>query len=605
MWDAINIGEACVEPAIKQFLPPCQKKCPVNEDIQRTNVLISLLPEDPLQAKDGLIQIGDYLFENNPLFAICGYVCGVCELGCNYQTKGGSIRRRLLKRFVSDFYLSHLDQKKEYDIVKNKENIAVIGGGPGGIMCAFHLSKRGYRVTIFEATNRLGGALWLIPHYRLPKLVLQRVIENILRVAGIEVKYNSKIGEGKLNLEKLGKDGYKAVFIAKGTPTPRILTFERETVENQDLEGIVYGQTFLYEVSRGILSQDYLGGKKVIVIGGGNVAFDVARSARRFGGDVTVVALEREDKSSKDGIPADHEEIIGAWEEGIRIIYSRGVSKILGKEGQFSGIISPKCKRVFDEEDRFNPAFDLNDQMTINGDVLIITVGQGPDKSFLEKEGLLDENGRLAVDPLTLQSGKKDWVFIGGDVRKIGFMVDAMREGQEAAESIERYLKGLDIKAGRKKEYEGFDIPQINDSDYKHEPNVVWLPPEKRLHFQMFEKGFTLKEAIEEARRCLCCGPCVSCRACISIGIQDKLPSVIVHEDLCSGCGICVSSCHYGATQLNMINGHIVSSTDTFKCKACGICVSACPSGARELTESEMEERISEVYSSLSRDIFS
>ena len=112
MWDAINVGEACVESAIKQFLPPCQKQCPVNEDIQRTNVLISLLPEDPAQAKDGLIQIGDYLFENNPLFPICGYVCGVCELGCNYQSKGGSIRRRLLKRFVSDFYLNYMDKKK-------------------------------------------------------------------------------------------------------------------------------------------------------------------------------------------------------------------------------------------------------------------------------------------------------------------------------------------------------------------------------------------------------------------------------------------------------------------------------------------------------------
>lgn len=599
MWNAINVGEKRVEPAIKQFLPPCQKQCPVNEDIQRTNVLISLLPEDPAQAKEGLIQIGDYLFENNPLFPICGYVCGVCELGCNYQSKGGSIRRRLLKRFVSDFYLNYMDKKKEYDVVKDKENVAVIGGGPGGLMCAFHLSKKGYRVTIFEATNRLGGALWLIPHYRLPKLILQRVIENILRIAGIEVKYNSRIGEQKLTLEKLRKDGYKAVFIAKGTPAPRVLTFGWEFVENQDLEGIVYGQTFLYEVSRGILVKDYLGGKKVIVIGGGNVAFDVARSARRLGGDVTVIALECEDKKSKDGIPADHEEIQGSWEEGIRIIYSRGVNKILGKDAQFDGIVSPKCTHVFDEKGRFNPAFDVNDTITINGDILIITVGQIADKDFLEKEGFLDEHGRLVVDSLTLQSNIKDWVFIGGDVRRVGFMVDAMREGQEAAESIERYFKGLDLKAGRKKEYEGFDIPQLKDVDYKHEPDVVWLPPDKRIHFQMYEKGFSLKEAIDEARRCLCCGPCVSCKACISIGIQNELPSVVVHEDLCSGCGICVSSCQYGAVQLKAINGHLVSTVDMFKCKACGMCVSACPAGARELTGSDMEERISEVYASL------
>ena len=219
MWKTTIQGEASVEPAIKQCLAPCQERCPINEDIQRTNVLISLLPEDINQAKEGLIQIGDYLFENNPLFPVCGYVCGICELGCNYQSKGGSIRRRLLKRFVSDYFLNHLDEKKEYDVVKDKGNVAVIGGGPGGLMCAFHLGRKGYRVTIFEASGRLGGALWLIPHYRLPKIVLQRVIENMLRVAGVEVKYNSRIGEGNLSLDKLKKDGYKAVFIAKGTPT--------------------------------------------------------------------------------------------------------------------------------------------------------------------------------------------------------------------------------------------------------------------------------------------------------------------------------------------------------------------------------------------------
>ena len=598
MWKTTIQGEASVEPAIKQCLAPCQERCPINEDIQRTNVLISLLPEDIKQAKEGLIQIGDYLFENNPLFPVCGYVCGICELGCNYQSKGGSIRRRLLKRFVSDYFLDHLDEKKEYDVVKDKGNVAVIGGGPGGLMCAFHLGRKGYRVTIFEASGRLGGALWLIPHYRLPKIVLQRVIENMLRVAGVEVKYNSRIGEGNLTLDKLRKDGYKAVFIAKGTPTPRVLTFGREMVENQDLDGVMYGQTFLYEVSRGILVKDYLGGKKVIVIGGGNVAFDAARSAKRLGGDVTLVALESEDKSSKDGIPADHEEIRGAWEEGIRIIYSRGVSKILGEEGRFTGIVSPKCTSVFDKDGRFNPEFDTGDTVTIDGDALIITVGQGPDRAFLQGGGLLDENGRLAVDPLTLQSSNKDWVFIGGDVRRVGFMVDAMREGQEAAESIERYLKGIDIRAGRKKEFEAFEIPQLKDEDYRSEPEVVWIPAEKRVHFQMFEKGFTLKEAIEEARRCLCCGPCVSCKACISIGMQDELPSVVVHEHLCSGCGICLSSCHYGAAYLKEQGGHLVSATDIFRCKACGMCVSACPAGARELIGSDMEERIAEVYAS-------
>lgn len=599
MWKTVNNGSACVEPAVKQFLPPCQERCPINEDIQRTNVLISMLPDDPREARKGLVQIGDYLFESNPLFPVCGFVCGICELACNYHNKGGSIRRRLLKRFVSESFLNHLDKKEEYDIVKDKENVAVIGGGPGGLMCAFDLARKGYRVTIFEASNRLGGALWLIPHYRLPKDVLQRVIQNMLRVAGIEVKYNTPIGEGRMTLDKLKKEGFKAAFIAKGTPAPRILTFGRDEVANQDFSGVMYGQTFLYEVSRGILATDYFGGKKVIVIGGGNVAFDVARSARRLGGDVTVLALECQDKSSKDGIPADHEEIRGAWEEGIPITYSRGVSAINGKAGKFTGIESPKCTSVFDPDGRFNPKFDTSDTVTIDGDVLIITVGQGPDRDFLKTEGLLNDSGRLDVEPLTLQSTAKDWVFVGGDVRRIGFMVDAMHEGKEAAVSIERYLKGLDLKAGRKREYESFEIPQLKEQNYKGEPEVVWIPPEKRMHFQLFERGFTLEEAVEEAKRCLCCGPCVSCKACVSIGMQNAIPTVKVNANMCSGCGICNSSCHYGAAYLRDTGGKITSDTDMFRCKACGMCVSACPADARELLGSDMESLISKVMASL------
>lgn len=599
MWISTYQGNAAVEAAVKQFLPPCQERCPINEDIQRTNVLVSMLPRDPERAREGIVQIGDYLFERNPFFPVCGYVCGVCELGCNYKTKGGSIRRRLIKRFIAENYLSHLDSREEYDVVKGKGNVAVVGGGPAGLMCAFELGRRGYRVTVFEALNRLGGALWLIPHYRLPKDVLHRVIQNMVRMASIEVKLGVRIGEAKKGLDWLRKQGYQAVFIAKGTPQPRILTFGKDPVENQDLSGVMYGQSFLYEVSRGILPGDYFDGRKVIVVGGGNVAFDVARSARRLGGDVTVVALESEDKKSKDGLPADEEEIRGAWEEGIDLVCSRGVSQIIGRGGKFTGIKMPLCTCVFDKDGRFNPTFDCSDVMTMEGDVLIITVGQGPDRSLLEREGLIDETGRLAVDPVTRQSTIKDWVFVGGDVRRVGYMVDAVKDGMEAAESIERHLKGVDLTTGRKRVFEALDIPQLKDDSYKPEPEVVWIPPEKRMHFRMFERGLTLEEAVEEARRCLCCGPCVSCKACVSIGIQKDLPAVIVSERLCSGCGICISSCHYGAAYLKRDNGDIVSCTDTYRCKACGMCVSACPAQARELTGTDMNDRISQVFAGL------
>jgi NADPH-dependent glutamate synthase beta subunit-like oxidoreductase len=596
MWKTESGGIARAEEAVKQFLPPCQIKCPINEDIQRTNVLISLLPEDLNQAKDGIIQISEYLYDKNPFFNICGYVCGLCELECNYKTKGGAIRRRLLKRFLSDYYTDYLNQKEEFNIVKDKENVAVIGGGPGGLMCAYVSSKKGYRVTIFEASDSLGGALWLIPNYRLPKDILKTTVDNLVRVAGIDVKFGVKLGEGKLTLEKLKNEGYKAISLVKGTPYPRVLTFDGATVEGQDLSGVMYGHTLLYEASHNNLKPDYFKGKKLIVIGGGNVAFDVARTARRLGGDVTIACLEREDKNSKDSIPADEEEINAAWEEGIRIVYSRGVRKIIGEDGRFKGIDCPKCTSVFDETG-FNPKFDCSDCIDLKGDLLIITVGQVPDRAFLQREGLLDEEGGLAVDPFTLQSLKKDSVFIGGDVRRIGFMVEAMKEGMVIAESIERYLKGLDMREGRKRDYEAYGLPVRKT--YKPETEAVWIPPEKRMHFQTFERGLTLDEARAEAKRCTTCGPCLSCKACISIGFEKSLYAVEVNEERCSGCGICVHACNYYAAYLVNVEGRIISSTDMFKCKSCGMCVVACPSDARRLVYDNTEQRIAKVVASL------
>jgi NADPH-dependent glutamate synthase beta subunit-like oxidoreductase/ferredoxin len=596
MWKTESRGIARPEEAVKQFLPPCQIKCPINEDIQRTNVLISLLPEDLNLAREGIIQISDYLYNKNPFFNICGYICGLCELECNYKARGGAVRRRLLKRFLSDFYTDYLKQKEEFNIVKDKENVAIIGGGPGGLMCAYVLSKKGYRITIFEASNRLGGALWLIPFYRLPEDVLKTTVDNLVRVAGIDVKFGAKLGEGKLTIERLKNEGYKAVFLAKGTPYPRVLTFDGEVVEGQDLSGVMYGHTLLYEVSHGNIGPNYFKGKKLIVIGGGNVAFDVARTAKRLGGDVTVVCLESEDKSSRDGIPADEEEISAAWEEGLKIVYSRGVRKIIGEHGKFKGIDCPKCTSVFDEKG-FNPKFDCSECIDLQGDLLIITVGQVVDRAFLQREGLVDERGRLVVDPFTLQSVRKEQVFIGGDVRRIGFMVEAMKEGMVAADSIERYLRGLDMREGRKRDYEGYGLPLRKS--YKPETEVVWIPPEKRMHFQLFERGLTLEEARAEAKRCITCGPCVSCKACISIGFEKSLYPVEVDRERCSGCGICVYACNYNAAHLIDTEGRILSATDMFKCKSCGMCVVACPSDARRLVEDDTDQRIAKVVASL------
>lgn len=438
----------------------------------------------------------------------------------------------------------------------------------------------------------------LIPAYRLPQDVVDSAIDNLLRIANIEVRLGAEVGDQGQTLDNLKKEGYRAIFIATGTPAPRPLTFGRELV-SADLEGVMFGLNLLYEVLQGNVPLQLYKGKRVIVVGGGNVAFDVARTARRLGGNVTIVCLECADKSSKDGIPADDEEIEGASEEGIKIVYSRGIEEIIGKGGKFDKIKCPRCTSVFEEDGRFNPQCDRSDVIYLGGDVLLVTIGQGPERTLFQNEGLLNEQGRLDIDPVTLMSNLKEGVFIGGDVKRVGFASEAMQDGTTVAESIDRYLKGKDMKAGREeKEYETASIPER--VRYKLQPALKWTPAKERLNFVPFEKEYTMAEVIEEARRCLCCGPCKSCKGCVVLGLQTEIPEIEVNEDLCSGCGVCVAVCPYEASRLETSEDKLKSVVDDFKCKRCGVCVTVCPSGARTIKDA-LAETIADTYATLSK----
>ena len=589
--------EEVICEAGKVYLPPCQIRCPLGIDIQRSHAMIALLPLDPEEAASRIIEIGDEVYEKNPLFPLlCAYICGLCEKECNYKDETGAVRRRMLMRLVANEYIKYLETVPPLP-APTKEKVAVIGGGPGGLMCAYELSKKGYQVTILERNPKLGGAMRLIPAYRLPQDIIDSAINNLLRIAHIEVKLGAEIDDGGQTLDDLKKEGYRAIFIATGTPSPRPLTFEREMV-TADLEGVMFGLNLLYEVLQGNVPLQLYKGKKVIVVGGGNVAFDVARTARRLGGDVTLLCLECTDKSSKDGIPADVEEIEGATEEGIKIIYSRGIEEIIGKDGKFNKIKCPRCTSVFDEDGRFNPQCNRSDVIHVDGDVLLVTIGQGPERTLFQKEDLLNETGRLDIDPITLMSNLKEGVFIGGDVKMVGFASEAMRDGATAAESIDRHLKGEDMKAGREeKEYESASIPER--IKYKLQPALKWTPAKERLNFEPFEKAYTLKEVIEEARRCLCCGPCKSCKGCVVLELQTEIPEIEVNEDLCSGCGVCIAICPYEASKLEKSEKGLKSVIDELKCKRCGVCISACPSGARTIKDA-LAETIADTYAALS-----
>jgi NADPH-dependent glutamate synthase beta subunit-like oxidoreductase len=581
---ASQIEKVVDEASGKVYLPPCQVRCPLKIDIQRNHVMISCLPLDSEEASKQILKIGDEVYDKNPLFPIiCGYICGLCEKECNYEDQTGAVRRKLLLRFIADRYLPYLKTKPSFP-PPTGEKVAVIGGGPAGLMCAYALSKKGYQVAIVERRSDLGGALRLIPRYRLPENILSDTLDSLVRIARIDikdVKFEPRMGDWAKTMDELRREGYRAIFIATGTPFPRRLRFERELVPGADLEGVMFGLNLLSDVSQKKVHPRLFEGKRVIVIGGGNVAFDTARTARRLGGKVTLMCLENEDKSSKDGIPADIEEIEGATEEGIQIVYSRGVEEIIGENGKFRKVKCPRCTWVYDQMGYrgFNPKFDRSDVIYVDGDVLLVTIGQTWPRTPFRQVGLLDERDRIDVDPITLMSNRKEGIFIGGDVRRIGYASEAMKEGMVAAESIDRYLKGEDLRKGREEvKYEEAAIPSA--TNYKLQPELRWLPAEKRLNFEPFEKGFTSEEAMEEAMRCLSCGPCKSCKACVALELQPDIPNIEVNRELCSGCGICVLLCSYEAIKLDKSGDEAIAIINDLRCKRCGVCVAACPSAA-------------------------
>jgi NADPH-dependent glutamate synthase beta subunit-like oxidoreductase/NAD-dependent dihydropyrimidine dehydrogenase PreA subunit len=592
---ASRIEEVIDEASGKVYLPPCQVRCPLKIDIQRNHVMISCLPLDSEEASRQILKIGDEIYDKNPLFPIiCSYICGLCEKECNYEDQTGAVRRKLLVRFIAEHYLPYLETKPSY-APPTREKVAVIGGGPAGLMCAYTLGRNGYRTTIVERSSELGGALRLIPRYRLPENIMNATLNNLVRIAHIDVKLGHKMGDGEKVLDELKNEGYKAIFIATGTPSPRPLSFEGKPVAGADLEGVMFGLDLLSDVSQKKVHPRLFEGKKVIVIGGGNVAFDAARTARRLGGKVTLVCLECEDKSSKDGIPADVEEIEGATEEGIKIVYSRGVEEIIGEDGKFKKIKCPRCTSVYEQMGYigFNPKFDKSDVIYLEGDLLLVTIGQGAERKFFQQEDLLDERGRIDADPLTLMSNRKEGIFIGGDVRRIGYASEAMREGMVAAESIDRYLKGEDLKKGREGEYEKADIPRV--ANYKPQPELIWLPAEERLNFEPFEKGFTREEAVEEAVRCLSCGPCKSCKGCVALELQLEIPEIELKREICSGCGVCIALCSYDALRLEKSGDKALAVINDPRCKRCGVCAAACPSAAIAIEHFADEEVMAEI----------
>lgn len=480
----------------KRGTAPCKATCPAHVSVQGYIALIN----------QGKYREALELFKDaHPFPAICGRVCHhPCEGVCTRSDLDEPIAIQSLHRFLADLDLSDEIRYVPEIPDKREEKIAVIGAGPGGLTAAYYLAREGYQVTVFEKLPVAGGMMAVgIPEYRMPRDIIAAEVK-VIEDMGVEIKTGVTFGED-ITLQGLKTEGFKAVFLATGLHLSRKLN-----VEGEQLPGILEGVGFLRDAALGKrISLE----KEVMVIGGGNVAIDVALTAKRLGAeDVTLVCLEK-----REEMPAWDYEIEEALEEGVKIVNSLGPKRFLEKDGKASGVEFKRCTAVFDDQGTFNPQYDEKDLTTMETGSVIIAIGQAADLSFSGKEGIsTTDRGGLKADPVTLQT-PLDWVFAGGDVLYgPKSVVEAVACGKEAAISIDRFLNGLDLVDGREQEWT-YEKPDISgEPHYPRIPLRKISPEERAGNFREIALGFSEEEARNEALRCLKCGICSECYQCVS-----------------------------------------------------------------------------------------
>lgn len=481
----------------KRGTAPCKATCPAHVSIQGYIALIN----------DGRYEEALKLFkQDHPFPGICGRVCHhPCEGECSRNDVDQPLAIRELHRFLAD----HEKQSGKFHIPeieaeKREENIAIIGSGPAGLTAAYYLLQQGYGVTVFEKLDEPGGMMRVgIPEYRLPRDILAGEID-VIRKMGADIRCGVTFGQD-ITLESLKSDGYSACFMAIGLHGGRALG-----VENEDAAGVLQGVDFLRDSA---LGQEVAIGDEVIVVGGGNVAIDVALTAKRKGAKkVTLICLEK-----REEMPAWEHEIEEALEGDIEIVNSFGPkSFFIDKSNNVSGIEFKTCTAVFDGEGRFNPQYDENVCQPYFGDTVIVAIGQSTNLDGIKEQGIaISRPGGLEADPVTLQT-PIDWVFAGGDAfYGPKSVVDAVACGKEAAESIHRFINGLDLSDGREKQW-AFVKPDVANESLKKRTTIRCLDPEAReCNFLEVSFGYNEEEARLEADRCLKCGICSECYQCV------------------------------------------------------------------------------------------
>ncbi len=479
----------------KKGTAPCKAACPAHVAVQGFIALI----------RAGKNRQALELFkQEHPFPGVCGRICHhPCESICSRGDTGGPLAIRSLHRFLADEDLYGESQYVPAVEEKREEKVAVVGAGPAGLTCAYFLAQKGYQATVFEKLPVAGGMMAVgIPEYRLPKDILEIEIETIEKM-GVTIKTGVTFGTD-ITLNGMKNDGFKAAFLATGLHGSRKLG-----VEGEDLQGVLPGVAFLKDVA---LGKPPALGPKVVVVGGGNVAVDVALTAKRLGAEaVTMVCLE-----SREEMPAWENEIEELLEEKVEIINCFGPNRFAGTGGIVSGIEFKRCTCVFDADGCFSPEYDPTELQVLPADTVIVAIGQTAVLDFAPAEDIpVEPHGGIEADPVTLQTSIP-WVFAGGDaVYGPKSVVEAVACGKEAAESIHRFINDIDLTEGRSTEWT-FSKPEITAVPPIARTAMKRLEPEKREgNFNEILLGFSQDQIAGEAGRCLNCGGCSECMQCV------------------------------------------------------------------------------------------
>ena len=530
-------------PVYRDKTPPCNHACPTGEQIQK--YLDHVKHERYL---DGYLTIT----EDNPMPSVTGRVCyHPCETACNRAAHDEPIGIRGVERFLGDFGLKLGDNPVKQSLPPlNGKTVAIVGSGPGGLGCAYHLRRKGYASVIFEALDKPGGMLRAgIPAWHLPEEILDAEIAKLLDLGGIEIQCGVRVGaaDGALRLDELARR-YDAVFLALGQDVGR-----RLDAEGAQARGVIGALEFLRETG---LGRPVQAGTNVLVIGGGNTASDAARSAIRLGGETaeaTIVSLEAEDE-----LLIVAEDLAQAREEGVRFRPQSALVRVLADdEGNVRGAVLCEASLQRDEHGAVTPQLTEGTEVEVGCDTILVAIGQVQVLDWLPAD--CTERGLVRADEYGRIPHPSGTVFTGGDVmRGPSMVVDALGDGKRAARDIDRVLSAEPLRPDDPVEVMPYE--KLNTAYFRHAPRTEapLAPAPARRASQVTEVtlAYSREQALAEADRCMSCGVCNGCDNCYIV-----CPDVSVMRDARE-------------------NGHY--SIRTHYCKGCLVCVQECPTGCLE-----------------------